>query len=301
MQIIFYCAVAFTAFCTIALLIAPILLQPSPQARRILDVVTSNRLDKRTIGGKERFQETLLELARRLRARFSLSENLTLKARLHSAGRRNASSADAFFVFQFITPLVFGFAGSFAPTNTLFWICTGAVIGYMAPDFWLTSKTNARKKRIRRSMPDAIDLLVICVDAGLGLDQAILRVCQELTISHSDITEEFTQINLEQRAGKARLEAWQSFADRMKLDETTSFVSMLIQSDRFGTPIIRALSRFSEELRLKRRQHAEEAASKTKIKIIFPLVICIFPCIFIVLLAPAILSIANGFKGMGGN
>jgi tight adherence protein C len=106
-------------------------------------------------------------------------------------------------------------------------------------------------------------------------------------------------VNLEQRAGKPRLEAWQGMADRTKIEEFKAFVSMLTQTDKFGTPILKALNQFSEEIRTKRKQHAEEAASKTKIKIIFPLVICIFPCVFIVLLAPAILSIASGFKSMG--
>ena len=169
----------------------------------------------------------------------------------------------------------------------------------MTPDFWLTWKTKQRKKKIRRSMPDAIDLLVICVDAGLGLDQALLRIGEELTVSHAEINEEFTQVHLEQRAGKMRLEAWQSLAARTQIEEFAAFVSMLVQSDRFGTPIIKALGRFSDELRTRRRQHAEEAAAKTKIKIIFPLVLCIFPCLFIVLLAPAVLSISAGLDGMG--
>jgi tight adherence protein C len=108
------------------------------------------------------------------------------------------------------------------------------------------------------------------------------------------------QVNLEQRAGRPRLEAWKNLADRSEIEEFTSFVSMLTQTDRFGTPIIRALSRFSEDIRSKRRQRAEEAAAKTKIKIIFPLVLCIFPCIFIVLLAPALLSISSGLGGGAG-
>jgi tight adherence protein C len=107
-------------------------------------------------------------------------------------------------------------------------------------------------------------------------------------------------VNLEQRAGKPRLEAWQALADRTEVEEFQSFVSMLTQTDRFGTPIIKTLSRFAEDLRTQRRQRAEEAAAKTKIKIIFPLVLCIFPCIFIVLLAPAVLSIMNGLSNMGG-
>ena len=169
----------------------------------------------------------------------------------------------------------------------------------MVPDFWLTMQQTKRKERIRRSMPDAMDLLVICVDAGLGLDQAILRVGAELGISHKDISQEFAQVNLAQRAGQSRLDAWQTLADRTKIEELQQFTSMLAQTDRFGTPLTKALNRFSEDLRLKRRQKAEEAAVKTKIKIIFPLVLCIFPCIFIVLLAPALLVVASGMTGLG--
>jgi tight adherence protein C len=165
---------------------------------------------------------------------------------------------------------------------------------------WLKRKTANRRNRIRKSLPDALDLMVICVDAGLGLDQALLRIGEELSASHPDISEEFIQVNLEQRAGRPRLEAWKNLADRSEIEEFTSFVSMLTQTDRFGTPIIRALSRFSEDIRSKRRQRAEEAAAKTKIKIIFPLVLCIFPCIFIVLLAPALLSISSGLGGGAG-
>ena len=212
---------------------------------------------------------------------------------------RDKSTLDSFFAIQIVMPLLVGFAGSFIPVNTAFWVFAGAVVGYMSPDFWLTRKTAKRRHKIRRSIPDALDLLTICVDAGLGLDQALLRVGAELDISHPEITEELTQVNLEQRAGKPRIEAWQGLADRSNIEEFKAFVSMLVQTDKFGTPILKALNQFSEEIRQKRKQHAEEAASKTKIKIIFPLVLCIFPCIFIVLLAPAILSIAAGFKSMG--
>ncbi|SNS47295.1 tight adherence protein C [Granulicella rosea] len=295
---IFYLAIAVTTFSAIALLMAPMLLRPSPEAQRILDVVSSSRPDRRTVTEKEQVQERVLSMARDFRSRLGLAENPKLKARLYAAGMREAKAADVFFAAQFLTPLVLAFAASFAPDNTMFFVFAAAAVGYIAPDFWLTSKTKKRNNRIRRSMPDAIDLLVICVDAGLGLDQALLRVGEELAISHPDINEEFTQVHLEQRAGKPRMEAWQSLAERTKIEEFTSFVSMLIQSERFGTPIIKALTRFADELRTKRRQHAEEAAAKTKIKIIFPLVICIFPCIFIVLLAPAILSIAAGVKGL---
>jgi len=224
-----------------------------------------------------------------------------LNNRFAQAGLRKPGTLDIFFAAQFLTPLVLAFAGSFIPDNTVFWVIALAVVGYMVPDFWLTMQQGKRKDRIRKSMPDAMDLLVICVDAGLGLDQALLRVGTELALSHKDISQEFAQVNLAQRAGQPRLEAWQRLADRTKIEEFQSFVSMLIQTDRFGTPVTKALARFSEELRLNRRQRAEEAAAKTKIQIIFPLVLCIFPCIFIVLLAPAILIVAGGMSGMAGN
>jgi tight adherence protein C len=299
MQILFYLAIACTAFCTLALLVVPLILGPSEEEQRIMSVVTTTRPDQRKIGGKEQLEDGLLHLARKFRSRLGLSENIKLKNRLLSAGLRDADSADLFFAAQFLTPLITAFAGSFVPQNTFFWIFTLAAVGYIAPDFWLTRVTKSRKERIQRGMPDAVDLLVICVDAGLGLDQALLRVSTELAVSHPDIHQEFTQVNLEQRAGIPRIDAWQSLADRTKIDEFVSFVSMLTQTDRFGTPIIKALTRFADDLRRQRRQKAEEAAAKTKIIIIFPLVLCIFPCLFIVLLAPAIMTIMSGLKGIG--
>ena len=298
-QMIFYIGIALTAFCLMALLLVPVLVKPSPEAARIMDVVQSQRPDKRVVRNKEKVVEKLLEAARELRERLGLTENRKLKGRLLAAGMRNSGTADIFFAVQFLAPLIGAFGGSFFKENTLFWVFAFAVAGFMAPDMWLSKMVNRRKNRIRRSLPDALDLLVICVDAGLGIDQALLRVGEEIALSYPDINEEFTQVNLEQRAGKPRLDAWQSLADRTKIDEFAAFVSMLTQTDRFGTPILKALSRFSEEIRLKRSQHAEEAAAKTKIKIIFPLVLCIFPCIFIVLLAPAILSIMSGLSVMG--
>lgn len=299
MEVVLYLAITFTIFLAIALLSAPVVLRPSPEAQRILEVVTSNRADRRTIRGKEVITDGILKAGRDLRARLGLAENVKLKKRLLEAGLRDKSTLDIFFAVQLACPLLGCFAGSFIPDNTAFWVFALAVVGYMAPDFWLTKKTAKRRHVIRRSIPDCLDLLVICVDAGLGLDQALLRVSSELSVSHPEINEELNQVNLEQRAGKPRLEAWQGVAERTQIEEFKAFVSMLVQTDKFGTPILKALSQFSEEIRMKRRQHAEEAAAKTKIKIIFPLVLCIFPCVFIVLLAPAILSIMSGFKAMG--
>ena len=276
------------------LLLAPAVLRQPVEAQRMMNVVAANRAESRDLPGEKRLRERLLSAARAFRERLGIGENRKLDARLNAAGLRSSRAADTFFAAQCLIPLLLAFAGTFTPSNTIFWVLALAVAGYMAPDFWLTRETGKRHKKIRRSMPDAMDLLVICVDAGLGLDQALLRVGADLGLSHREINEEFQQVNLAQRAGQPRLEAWQNLADRTKIDEFRSFVNMLTQTDRFGTPIAKALSRFSEDLRLKRRQHAEEAAAKTKIKIIFPLVLFIFPCIFIVLLAPAVISISAG-------
>jgi tight adherence protein C len=299
MPVIFYIVLGLIIFGVVALLLTPNLFRPSPEAQRILDVVQSERIDQRTIGSKEQMQTRLLGMATELRVKLGLSENPALKARLAMAGIRGTASTDIFFASQFLVPAAGAVAGSLIGTNTVSYVLGFGALGYMAPNMWLNHKTKGRRKRIRRSIPDALDLMVICVDAGLGLDQALLRIGSELGASYPDIHEEFLQVNREQRAGRPRLEAWQNLADRTEIEEFGAFVNMLAQTDRFGTPIIRALSRLSEDIRQKRRQRAEEAASKTKIKIIFPLVLCIFPCIFIVLLAPAILSIISGMQGMG--
>ena len=300
MNVILYVLLGLITFCMVALLLTPNLFRPSPEAQRILDVVTSTRVDRRTIGDKERVQDKLVGIATKLRVRVGLAEDPNLKAKLVAAGIHSSNSVDIYFAAQFLAPLGGAVVGSLLHSASLFWVVALGGVGYLTPDLWLKRKTSSRRNRIRKSLPDALDLMVICVDAGLGLDQALIRIGQELGTSHPDIAEEFTQVNLEQRAGRPRLEAWKNLADRSEIEEFTSFVSMLTQTDRFGTPIIRALSRFSEDIRMKRRQRAEEAAAKTKIKIIFPLVLCIFPCIFIVLLAPALLSIVGGLGGGGG-
>jgi len=291
MDLIFYIALAVTVAFVIALLVAPLFLRPSRHERRVLDVIKSDRPDQRKISDKERAKEGILAIARAFHARIGFTGDDKLKQKFLSAGLRGGNKMDVYLTARFLVPLAGIAVGSFFPSNTLTWCLMFGGVGYLLPDIWLTRKVKGRQKRIQKSIPDAIDLLVICVDAGLGLDQALLRIGQEIAVSHPELHEEFMQINLEQRAGKPRLDAWQSLADRTKLPEFASLVTMLAQTDRFGTPIVRALSRFAEEIRTRRRQRAEEAAAKTKVKILFPLVLFIFPCIFIVLIGPAILQL----------
>ena len=298
--IVFYAALLVTIFCALALLGSMVLGRKSAEEVRVHEVLTRQQA---VINGYRApglmVRKRAFGLAQFLRSHVGFAESASFKKRLEQAGMRKKSTADMLFLMQLILPLLGLFAGSFTPSNTFFWVLAFAVAGYMAPDMWLTRQVKKRQRKIRRSLPDAVDILVICVGAGLGLDQALLRVGEELAISYPELSEEFSIVNLEQRAGKPRLQAWADLADRTKIEEFAAFSSMLSQTDRFGTPIIKSLTRYSEDLRMKRRQHAEEMAVKTKVKIIFPLVLCIFPCIFIVLLAPAILTMMVGFKSLG--
>jgi tight adherence protein C len=290
-------AVGATLFLVLSLVLATLLALPSHGTRRLHEAVISRRRTLEVSGQKEIFEDTLLKASRKIRASLGLKADKKLRERLFASGFRDPATPDLFFAAQCVIPLLGIFAGSFITENTAFWMCTLGALGYIAPDVWLTGKVRRRTHRIVRSIPDALDLLVICVDAGLGLDQAVLRVGEELHVSHPDIHWELNRVHLEQRAGSPRLEAWQGLATRTKIPEIAAFVSMLAQTDRFGTPIVKSLSRFADDLRLKRRQKVEEMAAKTKIKIIFPLVFCVFPSLFIVLLAPALLSIMSELSG----
>ncbi len=293
---IYYAAIALTLSLFIGLLLAPVLLRPSAAARRMLQLVKSSRPDERRIGLRETVQGSILSAAAHLQDRMGLGEDETTKQRLLSAGVGSPEGMNMYFASRLAAPAICLVCGSLMASDTVFWALSAAAIGYLLPDMWLRRRISKRRERIRKSLPDAIDLLVICVEAGLGLDQSMLRVGQELDISHPDLHTEFMQVNFEQLAGKPRLEAWKSAAERTQIPEFSLFVSMLTQADKFGTPIVRALSRFGDEIRLKRRQRAEEMAAKSKIKILFPLVLFIFPCIFVVLLAPAILNIAKNME-----
>lgn len=242
-------------------------------------------------------QKSVLEWVRWLRARLGLQENVKLVERFEHAGIKSQTARDAYFAARLLGPVAAIAVGSFIPTSNRFAIILAlGGLSYLLPDIILTRLVKRRREKIRKGIPDAIDLLVICVDAGLGLDQAMLRVGVELAASHPQINEEFLQINREQRAGKLRLDAWQSMAKRSNLQEVDGLVNMLMQTERFGTPIARALSNYGDNIRLKRRQRAEEMAAKTTVKIIFPLVFFIFPCMFIVLLGPAGITIARGLS-----
>jgi tight adherence protein C len=173
-------------------------------------------------------------------------------------------------------------------------------LGFVLPDLWLNRRVRQRKHRLRLSLPDALDLLVICVEAGLGLDQAILRVSQELRIVHPELSEEFRIVNLEMRIGKSRLDALRSLSERTGVDDIKALVAMLIQTERFGTSIAQSLRVHSDTLRIKRRQRAEEAAAKTPVKMVPVLVFFIVPALLVVILGPAVITLSRQLIPMMG-
>ncbi len=296
MNLLLYALVTVTGFCGMGVLASAVLSRTSRVAsRRILNIIQNRHVAPEVKGESIDLRKMMFQAVAWLRERLGMSDNPDLVQRFERAGLFSSSHRDLYLAIRVIGPIITLILASFISYKKSLWMMSLPGIAYLAPDILLQRLVKRRQERIRLSVPDAIDLLVICVDAGLGLDQAMLRVAQELGKRHPDIQQELLRINREQRAGKLRIEAWQSMAARIKLPEIEAFVNMLTQTERFGTPIARALSNFGDGIREKRRQRAEELAAKTTVKIIFPLVLCIFPSVFIVLLGPPGISIARGF------
>jgi tight adherence protein C len=295
---IFVVAVAITFFLGLALVLLLVGSRSQLSARlsQITGTQTVERADTMP-GATTPLLGMISGLVAPVRRALGFSRDSQLVRRLALAGYRDAQYTEVFFAAKMFAPVLAALvAGFIIKKDVFFWFVILSIVGFMLPDFVLTQAIKNRRERIRLGLPDALDLLVICMEAGLGMDQALIRVGNELKISHPEISDEFMLINLEQRAGKPRLEAWRNMADRTKLEIVKAFVNMLVQTERFGTPISRSLSTFADGLRMKRRQMAEEMAAKTTIKMIFPLVLFIFPCMFIVLLAPAFISISRNMS-----
>ncbi len=219
----------------------------------------------------------------------SAKEMGKLRQRLVQAGYRGHEALAVFFGIRLGVALAcFAFFSSplFFRPNVL--VALGACgFGYVIPGALLARIAKRRQHRIRLGLPDVLDLLVVSVEAGLGLDQALQRVGEELAFAHPDLSDELKLINLELRAGTARVEALRHLADRTGVDDIASLVAMLVQTDKFGTSVAQSLRVHSETVRTKRRQRAEEAAAKTGVKMVFPLVFCIFPAVWVVTIGPA--------------
>jgi tight adherence protein C len=168
-------------------------------------------------------------------------------------------------------------------------------LGFYLPDIWLRQRTEKRQEKLLKALPDSLDLMVVCVEAGMGLDEAINRVAKESKLHSQELSDEFAFLSLELRAGKQRQDALRNLAERTNLEEVNNLVTLLIQADKFGTNIADTLRVYSDSFRTERFQRAEEMAAKMPVKLIFPLILFIFPALFVVLIGPAIISIYRNF------
>ena len=255
---------------------------------------------------EEKFAEKQKERARNLLAKVGSFVPTAAGARasraqimLMRAGYRTTEASLAMQGMKVLTPiglvalvLVTGVYRS----NPFFVLLLAAVLGFMIPEFWLLWRIKRRQHRLRLALPDGLDLLVICVEVGLGLDQSILRVAQELRMVHPELSEELQMVNLEMRVGKTRLDALRELARRTGLEELKALVAMLIQTERFGTSIAQSLRIYSDDLRTRRRQSAEEMSAKTTVKMVPPLVFFIFPALLVVILGPAVIALLRQFR-----
>jgi tight adherence protein C len=219
------------------------------------------------------------------------TRNREARKRLVQAGFGSPRAVPVYQGTRAALPLALGalafVAAPFAGGGGLLAVVWLAALGWIAPSFYLDRRIRARQKEIRRALPDALDLLVVCVEAGLGLNQAIVRVSEEIRGLSPELSRELALVNLEIRAGTPREDALRSLGERTGVEDLRSLSTLLVQTERFGTSVAKALNVQADTLRTKRRQRAEEEAAKLALKMLFPLAFFIMPALFVVALAPA--------------
>jgi tight adherence protein C len=231
----------------------------------------------------------------------SSEEVSVVQKRLIRAGYREKTYVNIFYGAKVLVPLLlclfatisglYAFGGFFVYVMAL-------GLGFLIPDFWLGNRIKARQTSLRLGLPDALDLIVICVEAGLGMDRAVLRTAEELKLSQPEIADELGLVSVEQRVGHHRADAWKNLGDRTGVESIRALASILIQADKFGASVGATLRVHAETLRMRRRQDAEEQAAKTTVKLIFPLVLFIFPALFVVTLGPSMIVIMEDFQNL---
>jgi tight adherence protein C len=264
-------------------------INPHPKQKSLLSAIQQTGI---SIGGVvEHFDSVIPK---------SQTEISVALQRLQRAGYRGESAIKAFSGSKVVIPLLLCLlclVSGLGDRSLIFYLLAIA-LGFLGPDYWLNMRIKKRQSSIRRGLPDVLDLLVICIEAGLSMDQAVARTSEELKSAQPDLCDELSIVVLEQRAGRARADAWKHLAERTDVDSVRNLSSMLIQAEQFGTSIAKTLRVHSDTLRTQRVQAVEEAAAKTTIKLIFPLVLFIFPSLFLVALGPAMLSIMKSFATM---
>jgi len=296
--------VIFTFFCVFLVIavIGMMMFNRGAMMKRLAGILGTPKKEERTL--VEKLQQTgnsigaVVEKFEKVVPK-TQAEVGVVQQRLIRAGFRSDSAVSFFYgtkVLVIVAMCTIVFATGIGGDSPFIMYAAALGFGYLAPDFWLGRKIKARQKKIRLGLPDVLDLLVICVEAGLGLDQATARTSQELMKAQPAISDELSIVALEQRAGRPREDAWRHMAERTDVDTVRNLVSMLVQSEQFGTSIAKTLRTHSDTLSTQRIQQVEEMAAKTTIKLIFPLVFFIFPCLFLVTLGPAVILMSESFK-----
>ena len=290
------------------------LLRPNVARRRLKGLENNAPAPSQLSGGWLRWIAAVTQSISKLSTPEEGFEKSSLKLRFAHAGIRDATAAPAFFGIKTLLTLglpVAGFVlltvagGPLQGNSLLLVLLVLAAVGYYAPNLVLSSLIKTRQREIFESFPDALDLMTVCMEAGLGTESAMLRVADDLQLKSPALADEMHLVNLELRAGADRERALRNLALRTGVDEVDSFVTMISQAERFGTSIAASLRIHSDMLRTRRRQRAEEAAAKIALKLLFPLIFCIFPALMVVLMGPAVIQIYRVFmtsvSGMGGN
>ena len=295
--------ISIIAFCVAFLLIASgglLLFYREAMLQRISEVINPQSKPKTLLSS---FQESGFSIGNVV-THFdnvlpkSQAEVSVVKQRLIRAGMRKESTVRIFNGSKVVTPVLLcaiALVTGLGALSPFFVYAIWLGMGYLAPSFWLDRQIKKRQGKIRRGLPDVLDLLVICIEAGLSLDQGTVRTSEELTEAQPELCDELRVVVLEQRAGRPRQDTWKHLADRTDVDCVRNLVSMLIQAEQFGTSIGKTLRTHSDTLRTQRIQQIEEQAAKTTIKLIFPLVFFIFPSLFLVVLGPAVIIMMDSF------
>src|SRR5688572_523495 len=264
------------------------------------------------VGGQMKAQlRVLLEWFAKMNQPSNIEEARATRRQLITAGYRSGKAPVFFAGAKLFLAVVFTTLIALVPAKFLgfptfskliFYYVLAAACGYYAPIIWLRRAVAERKDALQRAIPDALDLMVVCVEAGLGLDQAIARVGEEVKLTHPVLSDELNLLAIELRSGVSRQEALRNFAHRTDMEEARNLVALLIQTDRFGTSIGQALRVHADSMRSTRRLKAEEMAAKLPVKLLLPLIFFIFPSMFIVVLGPAIIKMVRVlFPAMGGH
>ena len=296
-------------FVSIALLtglgVSMVLAGRSTEQRRLRQMATAGGAGVATLsfgaGEAVRLTERINPRLERIAQKMPKSpkEMSRLRRRLAVAGIHSFGAAVFYSIAELTLPFLFAAPALMWLIGPVKWIAAiiSGLIGYMIPGLILARLIHNQKRRIENGLPDALDLMIVCVEAGCGLDQAIQKTSIELEISHPELASELRMITTEVRAGKSRMDAFKNFAARTKVDDVRSLVAMLVQTDRFGTSIAQALRTHAETSRTKRRQRAEEKAAKIGVKLVFPLVFFLFPAFYVVTLGPAVIQFVRVFFG----